>query len=180
MRSSSITTSLLVKHAPPLMSTQDNILDRQGDIILILHALPTEETADEEASDEEMVDDEPATFFTAPEEPPKQFDSRENGEAASGPASLAMDAGSQPVRYLVSSRHLCLASPVFCAMLKGPWREKPGTGEVPVEIGTSQWDPEARQFFRSSTAGTGRSSELLQLNSCSRSLSLWTIISATK
>lgn len=48
-------------------------------------------------------------------------------------------------RYRVSRRHLCLASPVFRAMLEGPWMEATRNGQTTdiSEIRASEWDPEA-------------------------------------
>lgn len=40
----------------------------------------------------------------------------------------------------VSSRHLSLASSVFCRMLKGPWKESEADIDGIYEIKTSEWD----------------------------------------
>ena len=47
------------------------------------------------------------------------------------------------VRFKVSSRHLCLASPVFKAMFEGPWKESNGTSLEPSEILASDFNAEA-------------------------------------
>lgn len=46
-------------------------------------------------------------------------------------------------RYRVSSACLCLTSPVFRAMIQGPWEESAGTSEAPKEIHTSDFNPRA-------------------------------------
>ena len=48
----------------------------------------------------------------------------------------------EPVTFLVSSRHLILASPVFKAMLIGGWKEGDKTNG-PLQAGAEDWDIEA-------------------------------------
>ncbi|KAF4120591.1 hypothetical protein GMORB2_3029 [Geosmithia morbida] len=61
------------------------------------------------------------------------------------PVPTALD-GETPdeARFLVSSRHLLLASPVFRAMSRGIWLEEVSDGEgSPETWTTTDWDPEA-------------------------------------
>lgn len=46
------------------------------------------------------------------------------------------------VRMRLSSRHLCLASPVFQRMLEGPWEKKTDSQSL-REVEASEWNPEA-------------------------------------
>jgi hypothetical protein len=48
----------------------------------------------------------------------------------------------EPVTFLVSSRHLILASPVFKAMLTGGWKEG-DKNNGPLQVGAEDWDAEA-------------------------------------
>lgn len=51
----------------------------------------------------------------------------------------------EEVKFRLSSRHLCLASPVFSAMLCGGWKESAGSVESQssYKIGATDWNTEA-------------------------------------
>lgn len=57
--------------------------------------------------------------------------------------SLGYDEEDDEMRMRASSRHLSLASPVFSAMLDGPWKESIPDSQSSRRIVTSEWDTEA-------------------------------------
>lgn len=96
--------------------TDTLVLDHRGDVIIDLRVQPNANST---------------------------TDLRDDGVADPKPEPLAADSKPDSVRYLVSSRHLCLASPVFRAMMEGPWLETPGTSSEPRRIMAVEWDPDA-------------------------------------
>lgn len=96
-----------------------HILDQRGDVILVLH--PTAAL--------------PATTTTTTDPLPPKTKKRKR--------KPARDANKPIARFRVSSKHLCAASPVFKAMIEGPWVESKGTADKPKEIRVSEFDPAA-------------------------------------
>lgn len=111
----------------------DHALDHQGDIIIVLHISPVEKSADDQSN----------TPVVSQGEPSNQPNDSADAEAVAELNASVNDVESRSVRYRVSSRHLCLASRVFRTMLEGPWKEKRGTSNAPLEMSTTQWDPDA-------------------------------------
>lgn len=93
-------------------------LDHRGDVILVLYPTAT-----------------PPTTATATPPPKTKTKKRKR--------KPARDVNEPIARFRVSSKHLCAASPVFKAMIEGPWVETKGTPDEPKEIRVSEFDPDA-------------------------------------
>lgn len=127
------------------MPPPDYVLDHRGDLILVLGPPTTEIKALERADEHHATPTTPVKSAIA------VATSDDNGEK--GVQSKQISHQKRPVsnqdheyhRYQVSSRHLCLASPVFRAMLEGPWAEGQHDAEIgrTREITTSEWDAQA-------------------------------------
>ena len=117
------------------MSRVDHELDHHGDVILVLEAMIKDED-EKTLSPHDAHDATDATDATGAEPSPATTSSPPDSH-------LKTTTKAKIYRYRVSSRHLCLASPVFRSMLEGPWKESPGTYESPGEVKATDWDPEA-------------------------------------
>ena len=125
-------------------------IDPDGDVTIFLQQPDLQELrwpSDTEVSEESVPEPEP--------EP--------EGSSASAPvdevANVDEDAD-DAVQFLVSSRHLCLASSVFQKMLRGPWAEsegRNGDGTREIEIVATEWDTEALLIVLNIIHGRNRS-----------------------
>lgn len=141
---------------PAMMDSVDHVLDHLGDLILVLKVNAQKRNTPQPSSHEDTQDNAPTqaasdTSISSTQNPPRK--KRKTAQNVA-PAIIKIedDTAQHPqssppatasYRYRVSSRHLCLASPVFRTMLEGPWLEEAGTRDAPQEIFAEDFDPEA-------------------------------------
>lgn len=101
-----------------LTTRLDNTLDHLGDLILILEK-PNYEDIGYVGSQDFGLE-----FYLLKQRALENEAEDSNGEETQSPRITEY-------RYRVSSRHLCLASGYFKAMLEGPWKESAGTSQNP-------------------------------------------------
>jgi hypothetical protein len=106
---------------------------------------PNEPRIDELSVDEALHNFE-STSAERPDDRPAQWVSEYPGGRTTpdadtrGKLSCQNDELPDEVRLRVSSRHLCLASPIFRRQLEGPWKESIPNNESLYKIETSDWD----------------------------------------
>lgn len=131
-----------------------HILDELGDVILVLRTSAGGEFAASNAPVSKKAapsrgsgkkrgcgpDNAPGTE----QHSKKSTKRKRKGTLKGDPSSISADEPATTIhRYRVSSERLCGASPVFKAMIEGPWVESKGRSTAPKEIRTSDFEPRA-------------------------------------
>ncbi|KAL6897660.1 hypothetical protein GGI43DRAFT_409566 [Trichoderma evansii] len=120
-------------------------LDPRGDVLLTLRQPNLHELVWGTSTSVNPADGQEAgNLFGVFEEPESEPEPGSESTLASSDKSNGTDE-SEAITFRLSSRHLCLASPIFNAMLCGSWKESAGSVELQLsyDIAATEWNTEA-------------------------------------
>ncbi|KAF4965146.1 hypothetical protein FSARC_7013 [Fusarium sarcochroum] len=116
-------------------------LDAQGDALLVLRR-PNERKIPS-AGNQEASDDDAAQAVTNTSPKKQENNSLRCPTTCEDLRSLRpyrSNGDPNKIQFRVSTRHLCIVSPVFKAMIEGNYKESQPNSEGLLEIGASDWD----------------------------------------